>query len=62
MAFDIDKEIEELVKKADAAQKAGDYELMKEYDMQLQILRNEKFQMLKSVYSEETEVDKPKTR
>ena len=35
---------------------------MKEYDMQLQILRNEKFQMLKSVYSEETEVDKPKIR
>ena len=62
MYSDIDEKISELIKKADAAQKAGNYELMKEYDRQLDILREEKMKIFKSIYSgEEEKEEKPKT-
>ena len=58
----IDLKIAELTKKADSAQRAGNYEAMKEYDRQIKILQNEKMEMFKSIINDEKEEDKPKVK
>ena len=49
-------------KKADSAQRAGNYEAMKEYDRQIKILQNEKMEMFQSIINSEKEEDKPKVK
>lgn len=56
----IDKKIEELIEKADVAQKSGNYEAEKEYDRQIKILQEEKLKLLKTIYEAKVE-EKPKT-
>ncbi len=55
----IDERILELTKKADAAQKAGNYELMKEIDSQIRELQNAKWELFKKAAHE---IEKPRVR
>jgi len=58
----IELKIAELTKKADDAQRAGNYEAMREYDRQIRILQDEKMEMFKSVIDSEKEENKPKVK
>ena len=61
MLEEIDAKIEELTRKADAAQKAGNLEAMSEYDKQIRALQDEKIEILKNLYPIEDNDNKPKT-
>ena len=54
--MNIDEQIAFLTKKADDAQKSGNYEAMKEYDRQIQILQKQKMEIFKKMIDESNEV------
>lgn len=54
----IEEQMRELTRKADAAQRAGNYELMREYDEQLEQLKAANFKLMQQVYEEDQEETK----
>lgn len=58
---DIEAQIQELVRKADNAQRNENYEAMREYDKQIEILQRQQIELFKSIIVEQEEKEKPKT-
>lgn len=51
----IEEQIRELTKKADEAQRAGKYDLMREYDRQLEQLKQANLKLMMEMFEKEQE-------